>query len=624
MRMTEQRLPTMPQNATPNSTLVMPRPSTLPPMGEPATAAPGVEQQARRVWRFGLLALGLIVLMAVVLLRLVIYQVVQQAESPLTASAQLLQPARGTIVDRDGELLAADRFFYQVVASPKDLKTDAERLSVAQTLARVIGLPVAESQTMLVEYKSFAYIELVKRLDLALGNQLLDFLAQETAANPATPLRYLNVRPVPDRFYPQNSLASHLVGFTHADSYGVYGVEEYYDNFLNSSVGLLERDIKPFESLPTKTRRYLPSVAGRDLVLTFDRSIQWIIEEELREAIAKYRAKTGSIIVMEPQTGAILGLANWPDYDPNQRQSGNVDVARYPNPSVSALFEPGSVFKLITMAGGLDTGVITPTTVFTDDGYIVVGQRTIYNSSRTANGQVTVEDALAKSLNVVTAQVADRMGSDDFYRYVRRFGFGTRTEVDLADEVAGLLKTPGNELWSQSDLGTNSFGQGLAVTPLQMANAVCAIANGGTLMRPYLVQARIEDGNVLYTKPTVVRTVMSPQSAADLTEMMIYTVNTGNKAALVPGWTVAGKSGTAQIPSPEGYREDATIVSFVGFAPANDPKFVVLVKLDEPDFAISQWAAYTAAPVFAQVSRRLFEHLNIPPDEIRDQVAVVR
>lgn len=622
--MTQQRLPTTPQNATPPPTLVTPRPSNLPPVVEPVPAPSGVEQQARRVWRFGLLALGLIVLMTVVLLRLVIYQVVQQADSPLAASSQLVQPARGTIVDRDGELLAADRFFYQVVASPKDLKTDADRLLVAQTLAQVIGLPVAESQTMLVEYKSFAYIELVKRLDLALGNHLLDFLAKETAANPATPLRYLNVRPVPDRFYPQNSLASHLVGFTHADSYGVYGVEEYYDNFLNSSVGLLERDVKPFESLPAKTRRYLPSVAGRDLVLTFDRSIQWIIEEELREAIAKYRAKTGSIIVMEPQTGAILGLANWPDYDPNQRQSGNVDVARFPNPSVSALFEPGSVFKLITMAGGLDTGVITPTTVFTDDGYIVVGQRTIYNSSRTANGQVTVEDALAKSLNVVTAQVADRMGSDDFYRYVRRFGFGTRTEVDLADEVAGLLKTPGNELWSQSDLGTNSFGQGLAVTPLQMANAVCAIANGGTLMRPYLVQARIEDGKVLYTKPTVVRTVISPQSAADLTEMMIYTVNTGNKAAVVPGWTVAGKSGTAQIPSPEGYREDATIVSFVGFAPANDPKFVVLVKLDEPDFAISQWAAYTAAPVFAQVARRLFEHLNIPPDEIRNQVAVVQ
>ena len=589
----------------------------------PAGDESGQEEQSRRLWRFGLLALGFVVLTVVVLLRLVIYQVVQKAENQ-DAALQLTHPARGTIVDRDGEILAADRFFYQVVTSPKDLKTEADRLAVAQALEKEIGLPAAESQAKLFEYSSFAYIELVKRLDLALGQKLMDFLAKETEENPASPLRYLSVRPVSERFYPQNSLGSHLVGFTHSDDYGVYGAEEYYDNFLNSSVGLQEKAVKPFDSLPAKTRRFLPSVAGRDLVLTFDRSIQWIIEAELREAIAKYRAKVGSIIVMEPHTGAILGMANWPDYDPNQRQSGNVDVSRFPNPSVSALFEPGSVFKVVTMAGGLDTGVITPTTVFTDDGYIVVGQRTIYNSSRTGTGQVTVEDALAKSLNVVTAQVADRMGSDDFYRYVRRFGFGTRTEVDLADEVAGLLKTPGNELWSQSDLGTNSFGQGLAVTPLQMINAVCAIANGGTLMRPYLVEARIEDGQVLYTKPTIVRTVISPKAAADLTEMMIYTVNSGNKAAVVPGWSIAGKSGTAQIPSPDGYREDATIVSFVGFAPADDPKFVVLVKLDEPDFAISQWAGYTAAPVFAQVARRLFEHLNIPPDNIRQQVAAVR
>jgi len=602
-------------------------PTPLAPTTPPTAATLGQEsdqeQQRRRSWRFGLLALGFILLTAVVLLRLVVYQVIQPAESPVDVAAQLLHQPRGTIVDRDGEVLAADRFFYQVVASPKDLNTDEKRLVIAQTLEQLIGLPAANTQQVLFDFKRYAYAELVKRLDLALGQELIDFRAKELEQHPDSLLQYINIRPVPERFYPQHSLASHLVGFVHPNAYGVYGVEEYYDNFLNSSIGLLEKDVKPFDSLPLKTRRYLPSVAGRDLVLTFDRSIQWIIEEELREAIAKYRAKTGSIIVMEPQTGAILGLANWPTYDPNQLKTGTVDVARLPNPSVSALYEPGSVFKLITMAGGLDTGVITPTTVFTDDGYIVIGQRTIYNSNRLPAGRVTVEDALARSLNVVTAQVADRMGYDDFYRYIRRFGFSTRTEVDLADEVAGLLKTPGNELWSQSDLGTNSFGQGLAVTPLQMANSVCAIANGGTLMRPYLVQARIEDGKVLYTKPTVVRRVISEKTAAELTDMMIYTVNTGNKAAVVPGWSVAGKSGTAQIPGPDGYREDATIVSFVGFAPAYDPKFVILVKLDEPDFAISQWAAYTAAPVFAQVARRLFELLDIPPDEIYQQVAAV-
>ncbi|MCB0107230.1 MAG: penicillin-binding protein 2, partial [Caldilineaceae bacterium] len=300
----------------------------------------------------------------------------------------------------------------------------------------------------------------------------------------------------------------------------------------------------------------------------------------------------------------------------------NVDVARFLNPAVSALYEPGSIFKVITMAAGLDTGVITPTTPFTDTGYIVVGQRTIYNSNRTAAGATNATDALARSLNVVTAQVAERVGANNFYRYVRRFGFGDRTGVDLADEVAGLLKEPGDELWSQSDLGTNSFGQGLAVTPLQMLNSVCAIANGGLLLRPYIVQARVEDEKVLYTRPTVIQRVMSAQTAAELTDMMVTTVEIGNKAASVAGYEIAGKSGTAQIPGPEGYLEDQTINSFIGFAPAHDPQFVLLVKLDRPDPAISQWASYTAAPVFAQISRRLFEHLNIAPDEIRNQVAM--
>jgi cell division protein FtsI/penicillin-binding protein 2 len=363
-------------------------------------------------------------------------------------------------------------------------------------------------------------------------------------------------------------------------------------------------------------------VVGKDLVLTLDRSIQYIIEEELQEAIAKYRAQGGAMIVMEPKSGAILGMANWPTYNPNTRNSENVDFGRFLNPSVSALYEPGSVFKIVTMAAGLDTHTITPTTIYTDSGYIVVGQRTIYNSNRTAAGPVSVTEALARSLNVVTAQVAEQVGSKDFYRYVRRFGFGERTGVDLADEVAGLLKKPGDELWSQSDLGTNSFGQGLAVTPLQMINATAAIANGGMLTRPYVVQARIQGDMLLETRPTIIQRAISPQAAADLTEMMIATVDIGNKAARVNGYEIAGKSGTAQIPSPDGYLEDQTIVTFVGFAPARDPAFVLLVKLDRPDPAISQWAGYTAAPVFAQVSRRLFEHLNIAPDALRTQTAL--
>ncbi|MEZ4619373.1 MAG: penicillin-binding protein 2 [Caldilineaceae bacterium] len=582
-----------------------------------------METQARRIWRFWVLALLFLGLTALVLMRLMVYQVFSQADLLLDYDWQLTQPPRGTIVDRDGEILAADRFFYQVIANPSQIKSNEDRQFVSNHLESLLGLAAATTWTVLADNANRQYAELVKQIDLSTGQQLIAALAAIEETDGPTPLRYITIRPVPQRFYPQDALASHLVGFVQADHYGLYGLEEYYDTFLNAEgVGLLERSVDTLASLPAQTRRYLPSVAGKDLVLTIDRSIQYMIEEELQEAVAKYRAQSGSIIVMEPHTGAIMGMANWPTYNPNARNRENVDFSRFQNPSVSALYEPGSIFKVVTMAAGLDTQTITPTTVFTDSGYIVVGQRTIYNSNRTAAGKVTVTEALARSLNVVTAQVADQVGSKDFYRYVRRFGFGERTGVDLADEVAGLLKKPGDEMWSQSDLGTNSFGQGLAVTPLQMANSVCAIANGGMLMRPYIVQARIEDEKVLYTRPTVIQPVISAKTAADLTEMMIATVDIGNKAARVNGYQIAGKSGTAQIPSPDGYLEDQTIVSFIGFAPAHDPAFVLLVKLDKPDPAISQWAGYTAAPVFAQVARRLFEHLNIPPDTVQTQVAM--
>ncbi len=585
----------------------------------------GIESETkdRRRWRFWILAFFFVLLTTLVLMRLLVYQLFSQDALLFDNNRQLTQSPRGTIVDRDGELLAADRFYYQVIATPNEIKSAEARKTVSDALATLLGLPADKSWNILLENSDRQYAELAKQIDLTAGQQLIDYIEAAEANDPTTPLQYVTVRPIPQRFYPQGALASHIVGFVQAEHFGLYGLEEYYDTFLRAEgVGLLEQSEQTLDSLSPDVRRFLPSVAGKDLVLTIDRSIQYIIEDELAQAIAKYRAQSGTIIVMEPHTAAILGMANWPTYNPNSRESDTVDFGRFLNPSVSALYEPGSIFKVVTMAAGLDTQMITPTTAFTDTGYIVVGQRTIYNSSRTAGGRVTVTEALERSLNVVTAQVASLVGAKNFYRYVRRFGFGERTGVDLADEISGLLKKPGDELWSESDLGTNSFGQGLAVTPLQMANAVCAIANGGTLMRPYIVQARIQDEKVLYTRPTVIQSVITPETAADLTEMMIATVDIGNKSARVPGYAIAGKSGTAQIPGPDGYLEDQTIVSFIGFAPAYDPAFVLLVKLDRPDPTISQWAGYTAAPVYAQVSRRLFEHLNIAPDNIREQVAM--
>jgi len=595
------------------------------PEGEqPAKGEATEENQKQRLWRFWFLACLFLLLTSLVLARLVVYQLFQFGELAAYDPNQFTAPPRGAIVDRHGELLTADRFLYQIIATPNEIKSDQARQQVAQQLQATAGIPAAETLQTLLDYAEGRYAEIGEPLDYALSQRVKEMQTQALTERSTSPLRYIGIRPIPARFYPQNTLASHVLGFIQANRGGVYGLEEYYNAFLNArGVGLLARPSVSLASLPAQTRRFLPSVVGKDLVLTIDRSIQWIIEEELRNGVAKYRAKGGTIIVMQPQTGAILGLANWPDYNPNQRATSAADYARFANASISAIYEPGSVFKIVTMAAGLDTAVITPTTVMTDSGYIIIGGRSIYNSDRRANGAVTVTEALAKSLNVVTAQVADKVGRDHFYQYVRRFGFGERTGIDLAGEVPGLLKTPGHELWSLSDLGTNSFGQGLAVTPLQMVNATAAIANQGMLMRPYVVEARIEGEEVLYTEPEMLGRAIKPETARDMTEMMIETVDSGNIAARVQGYRIAGKSGTAQIPDVGGYMKDATIVTFVGFAPADDPQFVLLVKLDQPDPAISQWAAYTVAPIFAQVSRRLFDQLEIAPDEIRAQVAGV-
>lgn len=591
--------------------------SALPPAPEPELQRPA-DHSPQQIWRVWLVVAGFGLLASLVFVRLLHHQLVGwlSGRTPVVLAESGLP--RGVIVDRRGELLAADRFFYRIVADPSIIRTEEARQAVANKLEELIGLPAAETSAKLYEASGRRYVELARRVSLEQSERISAFKAQDEAENALPLLQSVVLLPAPERYYPQGQLASHLLGFVRAERLGSYGVEEYYQAYLDpySGVGLRSKTYDDLTTLPEPVRRFVPSMGNKDLVLTLDTGIQWIAEEELNKALDRYRASSGSIIVMEPHTGAILAHANYPTYDPNQ-YSTEADYSRFIDPAVSLLYEPGSIFKIVTMAAALDTGVITPTKVYTDNGSFVVGSRLVFNSNRIGYGRVTATDALARSLNVVTAQIAVEMGADRFYRYVERFGFTEPTEIDLADEVRGLVKQPGNPEWSLSDLGTNSFGQGLAITPIEMLNATAAIANGGQLMRPYIVQARIEGDRVQWTEPTLVRPVLKPETAQTLVAMMVETVRTGNEAAGVAGYRIAGKSGTAQIPGEGGYLRDQTIVSFVGFAPADDPQFVILVKLDRPDPNISIWATHTAAPVFAQVARRLFDYMGIPPDEIR-------
>ncbi len=602
----------------PKAKFVMQPPSRSAPAASISTPDENVNQFAERPrWRFSVIALCFICLGLIVLAQLTRYQIFgtgQVAAAPAEQTKD--QSSRGTIVDAKGTPLVVNRYFFQVSATPKLLKTQKDREEVAQQLADQIGLPYEHTLSILTENADKVFAVLADAISPADARKLLDFQAQQETARGLFPLQNVYVKPMARRYYPQGELTSHLLGFVQVDQGGVYGLEEYYNQFLwKDGIGLLDGQHTSLDTLSPDIRTFVPSSVGKDLVLTVDRNIQWILRDELQKGLERYKAQSGSIIVMDPTTGAILGMVSLPDYDPNRFET--TPYALFSDPAISAQYEPGSVFKIITMSSALDSALIKPSMIFTDTGSYTIGGRVIFNSTRTAFGRVTVTEALAQSLNVVTAQVAALLGQERFYRYVRMFGFGTATNVDLSGEIDGLIKSPGDPRWSLADLGTNSFGQGLAVTPLQMINAASAIANGGKLMRPYVVSARIDHDQVQYTEPTVIRRVLQPGAALTMQKMMVDVINEGISKARVPGYTVAGKSGTAQIPIPGGYEKLLTIQSFIGFAPADNPRFVVLVKMDRPDPEINQWASQTAAPIFSEVTKRLLTYMNIPPDKVR-------
>jgi cell division protein FtsI/penicillin-binding protein 2 len=317
---------------------------------------------------------------------------------------------------------------------------------------------------------------------------------------------------------------------------------------------------------------------------------------------------------MDPRTFGLLAVASFPSYDP-ERYIDYVQMDRPPfeDPALSKQYEPGSVFKVLIVAAAIDAGLVSPDTVYNDQGWIEVGGRVIQNATRRAYGQQTVTGLLVKSLNVGAAWLSTQMGPDVLYRYLQAFGIGRLTGVDLASEVPGQLWLPGDlEHWHDSNLGTNSFGQGLAVTPMQMIAAIATVANDGTRLRPHIAARRVShDGTVYRYEPVTEAQVVSPATARLVTEMMVQVVDEGVPKAQVPGYRVAGKTGTAEIPIPGGYDPEGTIASFVGFGPVPNPKIVILVRLDRPQ--TSPWGSQTAAPSFQRLASKLFVVLGIPP-----------
>ncbi len=509
-----------------------------------------------------------------------------------------IRPRRGSIYDRNGFLFAADTFQYTVSASPSmisDPQTTADRLHPLLGMSRDEALTALTSEA--------AWVPLSRAVPQPMGETILEW-----------DITGIQVETYPKRVYPMGTLAAHLTGFVNDNDNGFYGVEGYYDATLSGTPGLRQIERDPFgSSIPIGPGHYIPTRDGKSLVLTVDRTAQYIVERELADAMVEYQAASGTVVVLDPKTGGVVAMASWPSYNPND--FAEADQNHFPDPAVSEQYEPGSVFKVITLAAGLDSDIITPQTTIYDGGTIEVGGRTILNWDRQPHGTVDMTTVLGKSLNVGAAQVAVMLGKERFYTYVRRFGFGRITEVDLDSEGPGTLKIPGDPNWHESDLGTNSFGQGIAVTPLQMTAAVAALANDGLLMKPHIVQKIVEDNRILSVQPTVVRRVILGRTAQTLTEMLVAAVNQETELAQVPGYRVAGKTGTAQIPVPGGYHPTFTVASFAGYLPADDPAFVILVVIHKPQ--TSPWGGQVAAPVFARIAQQLMTLFDIPPDEIR-------
>ncbi len=525
---------------------------------------------------------------------------------------QMVYPERGEIYDRNGHLLAGNRTVYEVGVSLEDM-TDPQ--AMAYTLGVYLGLSYDDVLNQLVNApESWEYVVVQDYVGAETVNSLQELLQQLKDAGDNR-LSGLAFKPHFQRSYPENSLASNVLGFVARDGRGYFGIEEKYNDLLagNPVQVWVPRDPNKAIDIPR-----VPN--GTTLVLTINRDLQSKVESILDQALTDYGAENGTIIVMDPHNGEILAMATTPRMDLNNYGDyfSLFDNGSKYNPSIGMAYEPGSVIKVLTMAAALDTGTVTPDTTYVDTGAIEVGGITIRNWNRDSWGQQDMVGCLQHSLNVCLAWISSQMGMQNFYGYMERFGFGHTTGIDLAGEALGRLKVPGDTDWYPVDLGTNAFGQGITVTPLQMLMSVSAIANDGKMVTPHVLYSMIRDGHQYNVPSQYAGSPIKSETAHTLTKMLASSLELESSQALLPGYRLAGKTGTAQIPTEYGYDSDHTNVSFIGWGPVDDPQFMVYVWLQKPSTSI--WSSETAAPVFSKVAEQTVILLNIPPDVVRSQL----
>lgn len=540
---------------------------------------------------------------------------------------RVVYPPRGTIYDRTGNILATNQIAYEVGIELKSVVDPESIAFAAATLLDDVDYSHAYSLASLEKHKEEnRYFVLASFVDKDVIDELEQlrqyYTNRRRESRTLTPsLSGLTWSPMMQRAYPENTLAANILGFynyfSRESAQGVFGIEEAYNRLLTGKPQKIFMPNDPYlvEALPDID-------PGASLILTIDREIQFMLEETLTEAIEWAGAEGGTIVVADPKTGEILGMASTPFFDPNQYwtyQETFPGITTY-NRAVGTAYEPGSVFKVITMAAALDSGVVDLETTYNDSSgvYWVANTWPIYNWDYGAWGLHDMTGCMQHSLNVCLAYIAhERLGEDLFYQYLQAFGFGRSTGIDLASEANYPLRLPENNQWSILDLSTNSFGQGIAVTPIQMITAISSIANDGRMMTPHVVRSVIDRGQQYNVNPQVINSPVSAETARTLTEMLTVTLEREASLALVEGYRIAGKTGTGEIPTELGYTSTLTNASFVGWGPSDDPQFVVYVWIEKP--TISKWGSEVAAPVFRDVVEQLVVLMRIPPDSVRLQ-----
>lgn len=538
-------------------------------------------------WRINLIFIIIILFGAVIIGRLFFIQIRQGELYRALAqgqqqSFQLVKGERGQVFFGSGEILAANIKGKYLFIFPAKIE-DKEKTS--QVLSQILNL---DKETVLEKVSRDSFFETIK-------NNLTE---EEEKALENIDLPGVSLAQAFFREYPQSKMACQTIGFFSSQEKGQYGIEGFYDQILQGKESVQEAN------------------KGSDIFLTLEYNIQYMAESLLAKAKDNLDIESGQIIVVEPNSGKILALANFPSFDPNYYYEVE-DFHIFQNGAMQKLFEPGSVFKPITMAAAIDQGKITPKTIYIDEGSVKIGKDIIVNYNNRVFGEKTMTEVLENSINTGAVFAEQQLGHKLFLQYIDKFGFFQPTGIDLQGEVSSENK----EFKKGYDINfaTASFGQGIEMTPLQLAAGFCVIANGGKLVKPYIVDKIIgDDGQIIETQPEISsEQIISPDTSLQVTAMLISVVeSTFAKAAKLPGYYIAGKTGTAQIPwssldiDRRGY-SNKTWQSFIGFFPALNPQFLILIKLDNPK---AKTAEYSAAPVFKELAKYIIDYYQIPPD----------